>query len=149
MSTRIVLEGPQLEPLLAQVRDDYGSRAKIVSANKIRSGGLGGFFAKQRFELSFEVGDDVGDPAGTLLDLVDSREDRFEGGEDANPTPVEPAARREEEPADAGRSAPTVAPVRSGTRTVTPLAIPSLAVESAALPRASVVSIGMPLIGRS
>jgi len=131
--TRIVLEGPQLEPLLSHVRDDYGGRATIVSANKVRSGGLGGFFAKERFELSVEVTDDDAAPPrpqDSLLDLVDSREDRFEAAE---PVPTaEPAA-------------PTVAPVRSGHTTVTPLAIPVLAsaVErkpAAVLPRASVMS---------
>jgi hypothetical protein len=119
--TRIVLEGPQLEPLLAQVSDEYGGRAKIVSANKIRSGGLAGFFAKERFELSVEVGDDGADEeaADTLLDLVDAREDRYEALDE----PTSPAA------------PPTVAPVRAEERTVTPLAIPVLTP-----PRASVVS---------
>ena len=133
MPTRIVLEGPQLEPLLTQVRDDYGGRATIVSANKVRTGGLGGFFAKERFELSVEVSDDDSAPPrppDSLLDLVDSREDRFEAAE---PVPApEPAA-------------PTVAPMRSGHTTVTPLAIPVLptAVElkpAPVLPRASVMS---------
>ncbi len=130
MSTRIVLEGPQLEPLLEQVRDDYGNRARIVSANKVRSGGLAGFFAKQRFELAVEVGEEPegGDPADTLLDLVDAREDRFEADPAPTSTPPSPAPRE---------AAPTVAPVRSGTaRTVTPLAIPSLTAPA----RASVMS---------
>jgi hypothetical protein len=132
--TRIVLEGPALEPLLTQVRDEYGGRATIVSANKVRTGGLGGFFAKERFELSVELSDDdieTTDPAASLLDLVDSREDRFEGHQ---PEPV-----------------PTVAPVRGGDSAVTPLAIPvlpaSVEVRTPAMaatgtvpPRASVVS---------
>ena len=120
MPTRIVLEGPQLEPLLAQVSDEYGGRAKIVSANKVRSGGLAGFFAKERFELSVEVGEDAPDeePVDTLLDLVDAREDRFQEAEE----PVSPAA-------------PTVTPVRGEERHVTPLAIPVLTP-----PRASVMS---------
>ena len=124
MPTRIVLEGPQLEPLLAQVSDEYGGRAKIVSANKIRSGGLAGFFARQRFELSVEVGDDspAEESGDTLLDLVDAREDVYEGDEPAAP--------------------PTVAPLRSEERTVTPLAIPVLtqSAPSPVPPRASVMS---------
>src|SRR5439155_647680 len=89
-SLSVITEGPQLEPLLAQVSDEYGGRARIVSANKIRSGGLAGFFAKERFELSVEVGDDsASDDAGdTLLDLVDAREDRYESLDE----PVSPAA---------------------------------------------------------
>ncbi len=138
MPTRIVLEGPRLEPLLEQVHDEYGDRAKIVSANKVRTGGLAGFFAKQHFELSVELGEDgaAEDPAGTLLDLVDAREDLFEGGE------PEPAAAPHV--AAPQVAAPTVAPVRGEGRTVTPLAIPMLAApkdQAAPVPpRASVMS---------
>ena len=45
MPTRVLLEGPAIEPLLAQVRDEYGSGVRIISADKVRSGGVGGFFA--------------------------------------------------------------------------------------------------------
>ena len=74
MPTRIVLEGPQLEPLLSQVHDEYGGRARIVAANKVRTGGLAGFFARERFELSVEVPELEGGsgPGSTLLDLVES-----------------------------------------------------------------------------
>ena len=58
MPTRVLLEGPAIEPLLAQVRDEYGSRVRIISADKVRSGGVGGFFAKQHYELSVEVPDE-------------------------------------------------------------------------------------------
>ena len=57
MPTRVLLEGPAIEPLLAQVRQEYGSGVRIVSADKVRSGGFGGFFAKQHYELSVEVPD--------------------------------------------------------------------------------------------
>jgi len=57
--TRVLLEGPAIEPLLAQVREEYGSGVRIVSADKVRSGGFGGFFAKQHYELSVEVPDNV------------------------------------------------------------------------------------------
>jgi hypothetical protein len=55
--TRVLLEGPAIEPLLAQVHDEYGSGVRIISADKVRSGGIGGFFAKQHYELSVEVPD--------------------------------------------------------------------------------------------
>jgi hypothetical protein len=55
--TRVLLEGPAIEPLLAQVRQEYGSGVRIISADKVRSGGFGGFFAKQHYELSVEVPD--------------------------------------------------------------------------------------------
>ncbi|HET9518789.1 MAG TPA: hypothetical protein VFO77_13800, partial [Actinoplanes sp.] len=57
----MLLEGPAIEPLLAQVREEYGSAVRIISADKVRSGGFGGFFAKQRYELSVEVPDETPD----------------------------------------------------------------------------------------
>lgn len=79
MPTRVLLEGPAIEPLLAQVRQEYGTAARIISADKVRRGGLGGFFAKEHYELSVEIDDDStatgmpGDdspmtPAAALLD---------------------------------------------------------------------------------
>ncbi len=59
MPTRVLLEGPAIEPLLAQVREEYGANVKIISADKVRSGGIGGFFARQKYELSVEVPDDA------------------------------------------------------------------------------------------
>jgi hypothetical protein len=54
--TRLLLEGPDIETLLARVRDEHGPDARIVSADKVRSGGLGGFFTRQKFEIAVEVG---------------------------------------------------------------------------------------------
>jgi hypothetical protein len=58
----LLLEGPDIEALLAQIRDDHGPAAKIVSADKVRRGGVSGFFARQRFEIAVEV-DDPAEPA--------------------------------------------------------------------------------------
>ncbi len=55
MPTQLQLEGPELEPLLDRVRSELGAGARIVSAEKVRSGGIAGFFAKQSFELTVEV----------------------------------------------------------------------------------------------
>ena len=49
------LEGPDLEALLARVPTELGPDATIVAANKLRSGGLGGFFTKEVFEVVVEV----------------------------------------------------------------------------------------------
>ena len=62
MPTRLLLEGSEIEPLLEQIRDEYGAAARIVSADKVRSGGLGGFFARQRYEVSVEVLDETPEP---------------------------------------------------------------------------------------
>lgn len=53
--TRLQLEGPDLNALLAQVREEYGDGARIVQAEKVRSGGVGGFFARERFHLQVDV----------------------------------------------------------------------------------------------
>ena len=81
-------EGPDLEALLEQVRTELGSGTKIVSANKVRSGGVGGFFARETYEvivehdgLAIPAPEVAHDPtksvrprdlaAPTLMDLVD------------------------------------------------------------------------------
>ena len=81
MPTRVLLEGPAIEPLLAQVRQDYGSAVRIISADKVRSGGFGGFFAKQHYELSVEVPDmdeeeppALEEPAQTLDQMLERAE---------------------------------------------------------------------------
>jgi hypothetical protein len=80
------LDGPDLEQLLVRARQEYGSDIRIVKADKVRTGGLGGFFAREHYEISI----DVGEPADTesreqsgsggrpisLLDLADAISDR-------------------------------------------------------------------------
>ena len=91
-STHLRLEGPDLPSLLEQVRAEYGPGARIVHAERIRRGGVGGFFARERYHVEVEVseGSEVrapsagpvgGQPAGpvgrgassarSVLDLVD------------------------------------------------------------------------------
>jgi hypothetical protein len=96
----VLLEGPAIEPLLAQVRDEYGSGVRIISADKVRSGGVGGFFAKQHYELSVEVPDPnedrtdmakrttTGDNSHTLERLLERAE-----SQDRLDEPGRPAAR--------------------------------------------------------
>lgn len=84
------LDGPDLEQLLVRARHEYGSDVRIVKADKVRSGGVGGFFAREHFALSIEVDenldveiptpatrrpDSVGRPV-SLLDLADAISDR-------------------------------------------------------------------------
>ena len=57
MQTRLLLEGPAIEPLLARVHAEHGPRARIVKAERVRAGGFGGFFARERFEVTVEVDD--------------------------------------------------------------------------------------------
>ncbi|MGI9612708.1 MAG: hypothetical protein ACR2QO_07375 [Acidimicrobiales bacterium] len=43
--------GPELSALLNQVRLELGTEANIVEANRVRSGGVAGFFAKESYEV--------------------------------------------------------------------------------------------------
>ncbi len=49
------LDGPDLEELLIRARQEYGSSVRIIAADKVRSGGLGGFFTKENFQLTVEA----------------------------------------------------------------------------------------------
>ena len=50
-------EGKNLESVLEEVRNRFGDMATIVEANRLRKGGLGGFFAQERFEVVVDVED--------------------------------------------------------------------------------------------
>ena len=67
MSRRLLLEGSDLEALMIRVRAELGPRARVVKAERVRSGGVGGFFAKERFELTVDVPD--GGPVGVWSSL--------------------------------------------------------------------------------
>ncbi|MDY7085752.1 MAG: hypothetical protein SYR96_11660 [Actinomycetota bacterium] len=128
MPTRVLLEGPAIEPLLAQVRDEYGSRVRIISADKVRSGGVGGFFAKQHYELSVEVPDpnedrnDMAQRTKTadtgqhslerLLERAESQ-DRVDDGGRAAPRPFGTASPRSVTPATFGAARPVETTPRS------------------------------------
>jgi len=57
LSTRLLLEGPDIETLLSEVYSNYGEQARIIKAERVRTGGMAGFFAKERYEVSIEVDD--------------------------------------------------------------------------------------------
>jgi hypothetical protein len=59
----LLLEGPQIEPLLAQIHAEHGADAKIVKAERVRAGGVGGFFARERYEVTVEVEEAPAAPA--------------------------------------------------------------------------------------
>lgn len=86
--TRLLLEGPDIDELLERVRDEHGPGVRIVNADKLRSGGVAGFFAREKFAVTIEVADvpaaDATQPKpakqtpravaapGTLLELADA-----------------------------------------------------------------------------
>jgi hypothetical protein len=53
-------EGKNLESVLEQVRNRFGGTVTIIEANRLRKGGLGGFFAKECFEVVVDVDDEPG-----------------------------------------------------------------------------------------
>ncbi len=59
MPRQLLLEGSDLDALVRQARAELGPGAKVVKAERVREGGIGGFFAKERFELTVEVPDDA------------------------------------------------------------------------------------------
>ena len=67
-------DGATLEEALARVTAEVGHDARITQAEKIRTGGVAGFFARERFEVTVELDDDHAphtEPAPrSLLDLV-------------------------------------------------------------------------------
>jgi hypothetical protein len=54
---RMQLDGPDLEALLVRARHEYGPAVRIVNADKVRSGGVGGFFTREHYELTIELDD--------------------------------------------------------------------------------------------
>ncbi|MCU1428221.1 MAG: hypothetical protein JWL83_2221 [Actinomycetia bacterium] len=55
MASQQRFEGPVLEDLLDRVRADAGPGAQIVAANRVRKGGLGGFFSREYFEVIVDL----------------------------------------------------------------------------------------------
>jgi hypothetical protein len=100
-------EGPVLEELLARVRAEVGPDARIVAANRVRKGGVGGFFAKQAFEVLVEPAESIGFAGETLAGETSS---------DASPTTDLPAPARFATPATPSRTAPATAVARAEGR---------------------------------
>lgn len=71
MPTRLLLDGPDIESLLTRVQEEHGDGARIVHAEKVRSGGLGGFFSKERYEVSVELLEDATPVVSHVVDIAD------------------------------------------------------------------------------
>ncbi len=55
MPTRLLLEGSDLAELMVHVRAEFGPSARVIRAERIRTGGIAGFFARERYELTVDV----------------------------------------------------------------------------------------------
>jgi hypothetical protein len=76
-------EGPDLETLLDRVRAELGDGVRIVAANRVRRGGLGGFFSREHYEVIVDR-----DERATALPLVvDLRDDEPTTTLDTAPAP--------------------------------------------------------------
>src|SRR5215203_6114485 len=58
MPRQLLLDGDDVAALMERVRSELGPDAVVVKAERVRSGGVAGFFAKERYELTVEVPDD-------------------------------------------------------------------------------------------
>jgi hypothetical protein len=122
---RLLLEGENLPELMARVRDELGPRATIVGAERVRDGGVAGFFARERYELTVEVPSRAPSvPAGTdpleaLLDAADRAEvsGTILAPPEVSTTGARFAAVLEGVRALAGDGAPAV-PIEKGSRPV-------------------------------
>jgi hypothetical protein len=54
LASQLRFEGPDLEALLERIRSELGADAHILAANRIRKGGVGGFFSREAFEVIVE-----------------------------------------------------------------------------------------------
>lgn len=76
MPQQLLLEGQNLEALILRARKEYGPGARVVRAEKVRSGGVLGFFTREHFELTVELSDaDIREVAATRApaEIVRSR----------------------------------------------------------------------------
>lgn len=103
MPRRLLLDGEDLAGLMLRVRTEMGPGAVVVKAERVRTGGVAGFFAKEHYELTVEVPEPqarpprrlpvrpagrAASPAGisALLDAADAAESRAAGGSGEGPT---------------------------------------------------------------
>lgn len=67
---RLLCEGKSLTELLARVRDEHGAGVKIVQADRVRTKGLGGFFARESYAVTIEVDEPDAVPDLTAADFA-------------------------------------------------------------------------------
>lgn len=51
MLSRRLFEGPDIQKVLARIQSELGPSAQIISAEKVRRGGVGGFFARETYQV--------------------------------------------------------------------------------------------------
>ena len=66
MIQQLRYEGSRLDDVLAQIHQHHGEGANIVSAELKRSGGVGGFFSREQYEVTVELLDPLPQIATTV-----------------------------------------------------------------------------------
>lgn len=69
---RFRLDGASLGEVRQRVTDEHGPDARIIAVEQVTTGGVGGFFASRRYEVTVEVPDGP-TPAADAHDLTGSR----------------------------------------------------------------------------
>lgn len=89
MSKHHRFTGRELSALLEQVRDELGAEATILEANKVRTGGVAGFFKTEKYEVvAAAAGDGDDDITLPAADGVEARTLRLDLVEpDGSPAP--------------------------------------------------------------
>jgi hypothetical protein len=94
----VTVEAATIEEALAQISVDLGPNARILSADRVRKGGIGGFFAKEVVEVRVEPVSAPGKGVNAAFDqLLAAAETQHEtpagdAGIPAGTAPVSPAA---------------------------------------------------------
>lgn len=65
--SRLTLRGTDLVALQAQVLDEHGPTARIISAERVTQGGIAGMLARKYFEVTVELDDDEPIPSAAAL----------------------------------------------------------------------------------
>jgi hypothetical protein len=110
MPQRLLLEGRDIDELLLRVQAEHGPQARIVHAEQRLVGGVAGFFARRRYELSVQVDDEPqvatpvagpavsGPPGSRSFEDLLADADGADGGTECRPSERRPRARRLPEP---------------------------------------------------
>ncbi|MFV0287259.1 MAG: hypothetical protein ACK5IM_12890 [Demequina sp.] len=73
MAQRLLLEGPDPAALVAQVRRELGTEVEVVQSERVRSGGVLGFFSRESYAVTVEVPDAA--PATAVMTAAVASED--------------------------------------------------------------------------
>ncbi|MEM7272274.1 MAG: hypothetical protein AAF547_04260 [Actinomycetota bacterium] len=114
--------GPELGDLLDQVVGEVGRDAEIVEVNKIRSGGVAGFFCREEFEVLVKEAGPARSAAGSKRPRIAAPRAETAAAP-TEPTPSAPAATAAPVP-ESTPSAPIPRPVTTPDPTPAPMSTP-------------------------